>query len=187
MASISMPNTGTWDNWRNFTVSNLQIPAGRHVLRLVFDDPYLNINWLEFSRMDVAQTVIVDNSDPGVAITGAWTASDYEPPYGLNYLHDGDAGKGKKSVRWTPTIDVAGNYTVQIFVEKGANRATNVPVDIIRGSSKSTVTVNQRAKGGWVTLGTWALAAGTGNSVTVRTTGTNGYVIADAVRFVPVK
>jgi hypothetical protein len=37
-----------------------------------------------------------------------------------------------------------------------------------------------------VFLGTYTLSAGTSSSVTISNTGTNGYVVADAVRFVPV-
>lgn len=35
----------------------------------------------------------------------------------------------------------------------------------------------------WVSLGTYAFTAGTTGSVRITTTGTNGFVIADAVRF----
>ena len=46
---------------------------------------------------------------------------------------------------------------------------------------------NEQTQGGvWVLLGTFTFDASTGGNVTIRTTGTNGYVIADAVRFVKV-
>lgn len=38
--------------------------------------------------------------------------------------------------------------------------------------------------GQWVPLGTYSFAAGTGGSLLIRTELTNGYVVADAVRFV---
>jgi hypothetical protein len=48
------------------------------------------------------------------------------------------------------------------------------------------VTVDQTVNGGtWRLLGTYALSK-TNASVKIRTTGTNGHVIADAVRFTPI-
>jgi hyaluronate lyase len=37
--------------------------------------------------------------------------------------------------------------------------------------------------GEWNLLGTYSFAAGTGGSVTIANDGTNGYVVADAVKF----
>src|SRR5690606_27317236 len=49
------------------------------------------------------------------------------------------------------------------------------------------VSVNQQVNGGaWNLLGSFSFDAGTAGNVRIRTTGTNGVVIADAVRFVPV-
>jgi hypothetical protein len=48
------------------------------------------------------------------------------------------------------------------------------------------VFVNQTLNGGqWVSLGTYHFESGTSGSVTIRTTGTSGHVIADAVKFTP--
>ncbi len=131
--------------------------------------------------------IIVDNADPtGVTITGSWTTSTFTPGYnGADYLHDGDTGKGTKSVRFTPTIPVAGNYDVFMIWTSGTNRATNVPVDIVSATGTTTVVVDQTVNGGqWVSLGAYDFDAGTTGSVLVRTTGTNGHVIADAAGFV---
>ena len=62
--------------------------------------------------------------------------------------------------------------------------AGNVPVDIEHNGGVTTRMVDQRARGGeWVSLGMYAFPA-TGGSVLIRTDNTNGYVVADAVRFV---
>ncbi|HET6409711.1 MAG TPA: hypothetical protein VFG14_17615, partial [Chthoniobacteraceae bacterium] len=65
------------------------------------------------------------------------------------------------------------------------NRASNVPVDIVKANGTvSTVTVNEQSGGGqWNLLGTFALAPSNAE-VRFRTVATNGYVIADAVRVV---
>ncbi len=133
--------------------------------------------------------IILDNTSAvGVTITGDWisatTAAGY---YGTNYLQDGNVDKGTKSVRYTPDIPVAADYTVYLRWTAGSNRASNVPVDVIHAGGTATSVVNQRVNGGaWISLGVRSFAAGTGGSVLIRTTDTNGFVIADAVRFVRV-
>jgi hypothetical protein len=131
--------------------------------------------------------VVVDNSDlSGVTLTGSWSTSSSAGFYGVNSLHDGNAGKGSKSVRFTPTLLETRNYEVYAWWTSHSNRATNVPIDVISSSGTSTVQVNQQIEGGqWVSLGVFPFTAGTTGSVLVRNAGTNGHVIADAVRFVP--
>lgn len=133
-----------------------------------------------------ATTVTLDNaSSSGVTITGTWTLATTTPGYyGANYLHDGNTGGGK-SVRFTPNL-VAGNYEVYLRWTANVNRATNVPVDINHAGGTTTASVNQELNNGvWVSLGTFAFAGGTTGSVLVRNTGANGYVVADAVQFIP--
>jgi len=138
----------------------------------------------------VAEEIIVDNTaTSGVTVTGAWSASTGAAGYyGTNYLQDGNAGKGTKSVQYVPNIVTGGTYQVYVRHTAHPNRATNVPIDITHGGVTTTVTVNQQANGGaWVSVGSYVFSGGagaSGASVTIRTTGTNGYVVADAVRFV---
>ncbi len=130
--------------------------------------------------------IIVDNADAtGVTITGSWYPSSSVPGfYASNYLYDEPAQRNTTSVRFTPTVAVAGTYEVCLRWRNSATSlASNVPVDIEHAAGTDTLKVNQRVDGGtWVTLGVFPFAAGTGGSVTLRTTGVNGYVIADAVR-----
>ena len=44
-------------------------------------------------------------------------------------------------------------------------------------------TINERVNNGYVFLGAFKLGKGTGTSVRIRTTGANGTVVADSVRF----
>ncbi len=72
-----------------------------------------------------------------------------------------------------------------------SNRASNVPVRIASSSSPFSVIVNQRVEpvgaviGGrkYHSLGKYVFETGTVN-VTIQTTGTNGFVVADAVALV---
>ncbi len=137
--------------------------------------------------------VIIDSTtSSGVTVTGDWTTSASNVNrYGADYLHDANTGKGTKSVRFSPDIAVAGDYEVYIWYPDNAQSyATNVPVDVIYsdgvgGTLTDTLAVNQTTPGGqWELLGTYAFDVGTAGSVLIRTAGTDGVVIADAVRFV---
>jgi chitodextrinase len=130
--------------------------------------------------------IIIDNADAaGVSITGAWSSLTTTPGYlGGDYLSDGNADKGAKSVRFTPDIPFAQPLTVYLRWTSGPNRAAAVPVDITHADGTGTVIVDQRERGGeWVPLGTWYFDTGTGANVLLRTTNTAGFVMADAVRF----
>jgi hypothetical protein len=130
--------------------------------------------------------VVVDNTDPGLTLSGRWFPSTTAPGYfGMNYLYDDATQRGTTSARFTPTVPVAGTYAVYLRWRQSATLlASNVPVTIIAAGGTATRTVNQRVDGGaWVLLGTWPFAAGTTGSITLGTTGVDGTVIADAVRF----
>lgn len=124
---------------------------------------------------------IIDNGN--AVFSGDWTTSSASPGYyGANYVHDGNVSKGSKSAVFTPNFLQAGTYPVYLRWAADTNRATNVPVTINHSGGSQIITVNQRISGGvWNKLGDFPFAAGTTGNVTIGTTGTNGYVVADAV------
>lgn len=132
-------------------------------------------------------TVIVDNADPtGVSIVGAWTSSTSTAGYyRTNYIHDGNTGTtGGKSVRFTPNLPASGNYDVYLNWPAGANRASNTPLDIVYSGGTNTISLNQQSGGAWQWLGTFSFGAGTAGNLKIRNDGANGYVMADAVKFI---
>lgn len=137
--------------------------------------------------------VVVDNgASNGVIITGSWTESTQTiggGPWQTNYLHDGNSSKGSKSIKFTPNLSKEGNYAVYLYYNPDTNRATNVPVTVNYLGNSEVVMVNQQVNGGiqsgnWKLLGTYPFATGNSGYVTINTTETNGYVIADAIKFV---
>jgi hypothetical protein len=46
---IPMASTGKWDTWMNKTISNLEMPSGKHILRLVFDNGEFNLGKMSFA------------------------------------------------------------------------------------------------------------------------------------------
>ena len=151
--------------------------------------PSMSAQVFRFPRTDYISGIVVDNDDPVNAVrTGSWYASSSTPGYyGADYLNDNNTGKGTRSVRYTPPITAVGNYEVYARWSAHANRATNVPIDVLQSNgATATATVNQTANGGvWNLLGTYTLDPATA-AVTIRNQGTTGYVIADAIRVVPV-
>ena len=128
---------------------------------------------------------MLDNST--ATLVGAWTKESSLPGFfGSNYLSDGNAGKGTKSARFAATFTFDGYYQVFARWTSGANRASSVPIDVVNASNTRTVLVNQQINGGqWFSLGVYFFKQ-SGGSVLIRNTGTNGFVVADAVKFVAV-
>jgi hypothetical protein len=129
--------------------------------------------------------IVVDNID--AKLVGQWKSSQSVGPFvGNDYLHDDNADQGKKSATFIPKLPAAGTYEVYMIWSAHPNRATKVPVEIVHAGGVLKLAVNQRAKGGWHKLATLKFNAGTEGRLTIRTDGADGYVIADAVRWVPV-
>lgn len=134
-----------------------------------------------------AAGVVADNADPATEIAGGWTGSTVTGGcHGRNYLHDRNDGKGGKSVTLRPALGEPGEYDVYLRWTSGTNRASNVPVTVLHEGGASSLSINQRQSGArWVWLGTWRFRADGSAGVRIETTGTDGYVIADAVLWLP--
>ncbi len=162
-------------SWPGSPDANTLFPAAMQV-------QYLRV----YSGGTVGTTdIFKDNSDStGVTITGSWTASTSTSGYyGANYLQDGNAGQGTKNIKFTPTVGTTGTYNVYARWTSGANRATNVTMNVFASGTNHAVVVNQQGNGGkYVSLGSYKFTAGTGGYVQVTNTGANGYVIADSVK-----
>jgi hypothetical protein len=130
--------------------------------------------------------IVVD--DTAATKTGDWVLSTSTPPFvGDGYLHDNNEKKGRKKVRFTPSLPKAARYEVRLFYSAHPNRGSNVPVVIHHQDGEKTVNVDQRkpvVAGQPLSLGTFAFPAGKGSWVEIRNDETDGFVIADAVQWV---
>jgi hypothetical protein len=131
--------------------------------------------------------IIVDNTDSGFTSDTAWaTSTAISGYYGSNYAHDGTSGADSaKWAKWTPNIAMTGNYDVYMRWTADPNRPDAAPLEIkYNGGTDTSKTVNQTVDNGtWVKIGTYNLAAGTGNYVKISASDA-GYTVADAVKFV---
>jgi hypothetical protein len=129
--------------------------------------------------------------DTKAQVQGEWSSGRTVGPFvDDGYLHDGDVDKGKKSVRFAPPIEKAGQYEVRLAYSAHSNRATNVPVTIESAEGRTVARVNQRQSPPidktWQSLGTFRFEPGKPAAVTIANEGTDGHVIADAVQFLSV-
>jgi hypothetical protein len=134
--------------------------------------------------------IVVDNR--AARVTGDWKASSaLGPIVGADYLHDNNEAKGKGIVRFTPRLPAAGRYEVCLHYPPGPNRAGNTLVVIhgIRGpEGEKSLRIDQRKAGKeGVSLGVHDFPAGESAWLEIRNEGSEGYVIADAVQWLPVK
>jgi len=132
--------------------------------------------------------IVIDDVD--ARRTSSWLESTSVPGYvGRSYLHDDDAGKGGRSVRFEARVPERGCYEIRIAYTPHPNRATNVPVIVEAGGKTIAATVNQKRSPAiddlWQAVGAVSLDANEQVVVTISNEATDGYVIVDAVQIIP--
>ena len=144
----------------------------------------------------VAEDHIVDNVD--AEVIGDWTSSTYNANYyGTDYLytHATESTMDQlREVKWRPTIEVAGRYSVYVRLPDGEsnNPRTTKAEYLVRSSGGSehdvVFNVDQTISPGgtWRLLGEFPFDVGTDGRVRLKVSYVQlgDYVIADAVRFV---
>ena len=178
------------DNWNSPIV--YEAPGTGQVIRRA--SRYLSSSYLPRRRNSLVEgsTIILDNptakSVGGTDLAGNWTRStSVSGFYGSDFQVTASTSASTYA-RWTPRFTTAGSYTVYLRWTSATNRASAARVSICTPSGIQTRTVNQRLSGGtWVSLGSFSFAAGYSpgaGSVILYAGGANGYVVADAVKFV---
>ncbi|WP_413433059.1 FAD-dependent oxidoreductase [Crateriforma spongiae] len=130
---------------------------------------------------------VVDNRQ--AETKGNWvTSSSSSGRVGDDYLHD-NASDSKDCVAiYHADLGQAGRYRVNLLWPVHPNRASNVSVTVLDVDGKRhTQRINQRdaKSGGKASLGVFEFAAR--GTVEIRNADADGYVIADAVQWVPVE
>jgi hyaluronate lyase len=140
------------------------------------------------ARFRLPDGVKADNADlTGITTNGTWTpvATALDSWNGTHLR--GASGSGAGTVTFAPKL-TAGLYQVYVWwsAENAAANASNVPMTITHAGGSTALQVNQRQTGGqWVSLGAYTFNTGTSGKVVISSSGANGHVLADAVRFVP--
>ncbi|WP_315850848.1 FAD-dependent oxidoreductase [Blastopirellula marina] len=152
---------------------------------------------LEMDRKPKAPAIVLRAEDlPGVTVddvdaktTGTWGESSVVQPFvGSGYRFYDVATKAKASIAFTTKLE-PGKYDVRVAYSPNGNRATNVAITVESGDKTFEAELNQRENPklnkAFASIGEFDLSGET--TVTITGDGANGYVIADAVSFVPVK
>lgn len=136
---------------------------------------------------------------PGVVVddvqakrVGDWKASNRYPSFvGDGYVHDDDTGKGTCTITFAPALAKAGRYEVRLAYMALTDRSKKVPVTILHADGEETVFVDQTETppidGRFVSLGQFRFENSGQGFVLLSNEGTQGYVTADAVVFVPLE
>jgi len=138
---------------------------------------------------DDLEGVVLDDSE--AEFTGSWQASTASKKFvGSGYRHDGKTGNGKAIARFSTKLPKTGRYQVRFGYTPNANRASNVRVEVHHAGGSQTFTVNQRLippeDGLFLPLGVFEFQAGTPAVVSVSNRDADGYVVVDAVQWMPV-
>ncbi|GAA5506793.1 DUF1553 domain-containing protein [Novipirellula caenicola] len=129
--------------------------------------------------------------DSGAAkLVGEWIHStSVGRLIGDGYIHDGNDHKGFKTATFEPQDLPAGKYQVRLAYSAGTNRASNTVVRIFSVNEETVVRINQRRvppeEGVWISLGEYDFERNGQAFVIVSNEDSDGYVIVDAVQFLP--
>ncbi|MEM0926792.1 MAG: DUF1553 domain-containing protein, partial [Planctomycetota bacterium] len=133
--------------------------------------------------------IVLDDTD--ATRRGKWVASTYTKGFvGDGYIHDGNSRKGKASIEFRTMLPASGEYRVRLAYSSNGNRASRVPVTIHDADSQSSHFVNQQVKPAeapWHDLGVFTFSDQEEAVVSISNAETDGYVIADAVQFLPME
>jgi len=126
--------------------------------------------------------LVVDDS--AAKTTGVWTPGTLAPVYGPAYLHDGNNGKGEKTVTFELKVPKPGDYQVKLLYVAAGNRSTKTPVTVSIGEVKKAIVVDQRQRDGiGKSLGVYRIEDAA--TVTVSNRDTDGFVVVDGVQLLP--
>lgn len=132
--------------------------------------------------------IVVDDEDAKLA--GDWTNSSAATNYvGNGYRHDDKVNDGKSIARFEATIPKAGKYEVRLAYPPNNNRSSKVQIEVHGGGAPKVLEVDQRKappiEGRFLSLGEFDFDKEVLSVVIVSNTKSDGYVVIDAVQWLP--
>ena len=126
--------------------------------------------------------------DEQAKLTGDWQHSHASPVFvGQGYRHDRDKRDGKSTASFTTKIPETGRYEVLLSYPPHPNRSSKVAVEIQSDEGTKTLHIDQRkaptAENSFHSLGLYKFQADKPGTVTISNTGSDGYVVIDAVQW----
>ena len=132
--------------------------------------------------------IVVDDDD--ATLTGAWQISNASGYFvGNGYRHEGAAKDGNASAVFAAKLPSAGKYEVRVSWPPNANRSSKVKIEVETTEGPTTITINQQsapdADDHFQSLGTFSFSADESAAVTITNSEADGYVVIDAVQWLP--
>jgi hypothetical protein len=172
-AGIALDEPGSYQLDMPFTTALMDDLADAilHCLRA-------NYNWTPGG----VYNVVVDNGDSGFSTTGPWAESRGHGFWGTPSIFTSEAGA---TATWRPNLAQAGTYEVLVRWTKSGPRTPQARYTVNHAAGSDTFTIDQGGAqdGKWVSLGSFQLDHGTGDSVVLEYTGDGETAAADAVMF----
>ena len=145
---------------------------------------------VEDKREEESEAIIIDNTsgEDSFKIEGEWFGANVGGGY-LGNLMWAKNGKGECKAIWTPDLPKDGAYQVFVWYGMDVNddHATNAPFTIYYKEGSKEIKVNLKKNSmQWYLLGEFVFEKGKKGYVTL-TNAADQNIVADAVKFLPVK
>jgi hypothetical protein len=132
--------------------------------------------------------IVVDDAE--AKLTGEWKHSTAAAFWmGAGYRHEGDRRDGKATARFEARPS-AGRYEIRLAYTPNANRSSKTAVEVHHAKGREVFKVNQQKQpsidGQFISLGTYEFAGEQPAAVVVSNQDADGYVVIDAVQWLPV-
>ena len=133
--TVSIPDTGDWSSYTTLTVKGIPLSAGAHVLRLTFDSPGINVNWINFTLASSGGNLppVADPGGPYTALLGNAITFDgsgsHDPDTSGPLTYDWNFGDGSvhgTGVAPSHTYAAVGPYTVTLIVNDSIDNSPPV-------------------------------------------------------------
>ncbi|HRH95961.1 MAG TPA: FAD-dependent oxidoreductase [Prosthecobacter sp.] len=133
--------------------------------------------------------IVLDDSQ--AELKGPWSrSSNFKPHIGTGYVHDDRRGDGQSIAIFHFKAPKTGRYDLRMAYSAHETRATKVPVTIQNGGRKIEITADQTlplpAGEAFRSVGTLELSSDADTAITLSNTGTEGFVIVDALQILPI-
>ena len=173
---------------KNCTVQDVPYEELRN--RLLKDKQVLEYRDKKAHVVRVASLEGLVADDNRIPEKSEWQRSSAIGPYvEYGYRHDGNTRKGELKATFKTSALESSEYEVRISYSTNPNRASNVPVEVSHADGTKRLLLNQRKapklKGGFHSLGVFRFTKDKSFAVIISNKGTDGYVIIDAVQWLP--
>jgi hypothetical protein len=134
--------------------------------------------------------IVLDDSQ--AELRGTWIhSSNFNPHVGAGYVHDDRRGDGESTAVFTLQVQQTAVYELRMAYSAHETRAKKVPLLVQNGPNTVELFVDQTVPlppgDAFRGVGRVSLQKGLETTITLRNTGTDGFVILDALQLLPAR